>query len=352
MKPAADILIVDDEPMVIESIRELLELETDYRILSAATPMKALALLDQTPVQVIITDFLMPEMNGIDFLLEARRKIPDITAIIITGYADKTNAIRAINEVGIYHYIEKPWDNDALLIIIKNAMERGGLLAELRRKYIEIRDAYVRTIFRLATTSEMFDDDTFCHVLRIARISRKLAELSGADARYCFNIQYASMMHDVGKIGVSKEILNKNGRLTTEEFQAVKRHPDIGAYILRHPENDLMEMAHEIALHHHEKMAGEGYPQGLKDDEIPKSAKIVAIADVFDALMSQRPYKPAFPPEKVRQIFEQERGRHFDPGLTDLFIENFDTFVRIYQDTANLASNNLSDILFRLTETI
>jgi len=343
---SADILILDDEPMIIDSIRDLVELETPYRIVTASSPVKALNLLAQTRVQVIITDFLMPEMNGIDFLVQAKSSIPDITAILITGYADKSNAIRAINEVGIYYYIEKPWDNDALLMIVKNAMERGNLLAEIRRKYIQIRDAYVGTIFRLSTASELFDDDTFSHVLRIARLSRRLAELSGENEEYCFSIQYASMMHDVGKIGVPKEILNKKGKLTKEEFEAVKKHPEIGAYILRKPENTLMEMARDIALYHHEKMSGEGYPGGLKNGEIPKAAKIAAITDVFDALMSERPYKPAFAPEKVRAILAEESGTHFDPELAELFLRHFDEFVKIYNDTAYIETSQLSGILF------
>jgi len=343
---SADILILDDEAMIIDSIRDLLELETGYRILTATSPLKALHMLEHTRVQVIVTDFLMPEMNGIDFLVQAKSRIPDITAILITGYADKSNAIRAINEVGIYYYIEKPWDNDALLMIVKNAMERGNLLADIRKKYAQIRDAYIGTIFRLATTSEMFDDDTFSHVLRIARLSRKLAELSGENEEYCFNIQYASMMHDVGKIGVPKEILNKKGKLTKEEFEAVKKHPEIGAHILRKPENSLMQMALDIALCHHEKISGKGYPKGLKNGEIPKAAKIAAITDVFDALLSERPYKPAFAPEKVRAIFMEESGSHFDPELTGLFLDHFDEFLKIYNDTAYIETADLSRLLF------
>ena len=231
-------------------------------------------------------------------------------------------------------------------MIVKNAMERGDLLADIRKKYTQIRDAYIGTIFRLATTSEIFDDDTFSHVLRIARLSRKLAEISGENEEYCFSIQYASMMHDVGKIGIPKELLNKKGALTKEEFENVKKHPVIGAHILRKPENRLMQMAHDIALCHHEKMNGEGYPSGLKKEEIPKAAKIAAIADVFDALMSQRPYKPAFEPEKVRQIFMEESGRQFDSELTGLLIKHFDEFVKIYRDTSYIETSELSDILF------
>ncbi len=344
----AGILIVDDESMIVDSIRDLIEFGSDYEVFAATSPFDALKILDQKSVHVIISDFLMPEMNGIEFLLEAKKKVPSASLILITGYADKESALRAINEVGIYSYMEKPWDNEALLLTIKNAVERGTLLLQLQKSLRETRRAYVAAIYRLATTSEMFDDDTFSHVLRIARLSEKLAELSGEDRDFCFNIKYASMMHDVGKIGVPKEILNKKGKLSDEEFDIVKKHPLVGSLILKNPENPLMEMAREIALFHHEKYDGKGYTQGLKGETIPKSARIVAVADVFDALLSERPYKPPFPPEKVRAIFSGEKGRHFDPELSGILLDNFDLFLQIYHDTSRIETENLSDILFHI----
>ena len=345
----ATILILDDEPSVVKGIQDLIEFETDYHVIPATSPYEALELFNKNDVHVILTDFLMPGMNGIEFLIEAKKKEKSLitTMIILTGYADKENAIKAINEVGIYQYIEKPWDNDELLIILKNAVERGDLLTELRRKYKEIREAYIGTIYRLATTSEMFEEDTFSHVLRISLVSQKLAELSGEDEEYCHNIKYASMMHDVGKIGVPKELLTKRGKLNPAEYEVIKQHSEIGSHILRNPENQLIDMAFDIALFHHEKYNGKGYPKRINDGKIPKAARIVAIADVFDALLSERPYKPPYSPEKVREIVKDGKGIHFDPELSKIFLENFDTFVKIFNDISSIEKEDLSRVLFR-----
>jgi len=344
---ASGILILDDEQMVVENIRDLIELETDYKTYSATNPYKALEILDQNDINLIITDFLMPEMNGIEFLLEAKKRNAESTSIILTGYADKENAIKAINDVGIYQYIEKPWNNDDLLIIIQNAVERGDLLTEIKHKYEQIQQAYLETIYRLAITAEIFDDNTYSHILRISHFSEKLAKLSNQDDTYCSNIKYASMMHDVGKIGVPRDILQKNGKLLSEEFEIIKKHPEVGGRILKNASNQLLKMAYEISLFHHEKWNGKGYVEGFTGDEIPKSARIVAIVDVLDALLSERPYKKPFPPEKVKEIFQKDKGMHFDPKLTDLLLSHFDEFIDIFNEISSMKQETVFDILFR-----
>jgi len=343
----AGILVIDDEQMVVDNIQDLIELETDYKVYSETNPYKALEILDQNDINLIITDFLMPEMNGIEFLIDAKKKNPNVTSIILTGYADKENAIKAINDVGIYQYLEKPWDNDDLLIIIQNAVERGDLLSEISHKYEEIQKAYLETIYRLAITAEIFDENTYSHILRISYFSKKLAELNNQDEKYCNNIQYASMMHDVGKIGIPKEILQKQGKLDIEEFEMIKKHPKIGGRILENASNPLLKMAYEISIFHHEKWNGKGYIEGLTGDKIPKAARIVAIVDVFDALLSARPYKKAFSPEKVKEIFQKDRDIHFDPELTDLLLNNFDDFLDIFNEISSMKYEMVIDILFR-----
>ncbi|MBI9090534.1 MAG: response regulator [Desulfobacterium sp.] len=346
MKPSR-ILLLDDEKMVVDNIQDLIELETDHKVFPETSPFDALVTLDKNKVDLIITDFLMPEMNGIDFLIQAQKKDSDSTSIILTGYADKENAIRAINEVGIYQYIEKPWNNDDLLITIQNAVERGNLITELKQQYNEIQQAYLEIIYRLTITAEYFEMNTYTHILRISHFSKKLAELSHKDETYCNNIKYASMMHDVGKIGIPKEILQKPGKLTKEEFEIVKKHPNIGGRILRNATNKLMEMAREISIFHHEKWNGKGYLQGILGDNIPESARIVAIADVFDALLSERPYKTAMAPERVKKIFQKDRGTHFDPGLTDLLLNNFDQFIDIYNKISTMDQEEVLSSLFK-----
>ncbi|MCP4727528.1 MAG: HD domain-containing protein, partial [bacterium] len=328
--------------------RSFLELETEFNVLTSTSPVKALEILGQNDIEVIITDYLMPVMNGIEFLLEVKKREIESTFIILTGYADKENAIKAINEVGIYYYVEKPWDNEDLLIIIKNAIERMDLLNEIQKKYDELNKAYISTIYRLTTASEMFDEDTYGHILRISLISEKLAELTGENEEYCSNIKFASMMHDIGKIGIPKELLTKKGKLEPEEFNIIKDHSHIGAVILKNPENQLLEMAKDIAYHHHENWDGKGYPKGLVKESIPKSARIVAIADVFDALLSKRSYKPSLPKEEVLKIIQEETGRQFDDSIADIFLENFDMFIQIYKDVSAMDRNDIADNLFQL----
>jgi len=346
MSADINVLLVDDEEMVLNSIRGFFELETDYNLFTSTNPTEAISILVDTPMNVIISDYLMPDMNGIEFLIEAKNKQPKATRIMLTGYADKENAIRAINEADIYQYIEKPWDNDQLLIVIKNAIERTDLLAEIQQKYEEIRKAYVGTIFRLAAASEMFDEGTYSHLMRISRFSEKLAVLSGEDGEFCYNIRYASIMHDVGKVGVPRRLLTINGRLETDEFSKIKLHADIGSVILRNPENMLLEMANQIAHYHHERWNGNGYPEGLKGEEIPKAARITAIVDVFDALMSERPYKPPYDAERVRKIIGEEAGEHFEPKLAALFLEHFEEFVDIYRQISSLDRDEMNRLLF------
>ncbi|MBN1292310.1 MAG: response regulator [Candidatus Latescibacteria bacterium] len=346
---AVSILLLDDEKMVVDSLRNLIELETEYITFAETSPFKALEILDNHMINVIVTDYLMPGMDGIEFLLEAKKKITQATTIILTGYAGKENAVHAINEIGIYHYVEKPWDNDELLIIIKNAVERGDLLTEISNKYKELKEAYVGTIYRLATAAEAYDDSTFTHVLRISLFSSELARLSGENEDFCHTIKYASMMHDIGKIGIPLDILNKEDSLTVDEYKIVQKHTENGAVILRNPENSLLKMAHDIALNHHEQWNGEGYPKGLHGDSIPKSARIVAVADMFDALLSERSYKPNFLPGKVRGIIETEKGWHLDPVITGILLDNYEAFTKIYDDLSIIEGEDLSKILFNIS---
>lgn len=342
----SNILLLDDEPAVVESIRDLMELETDYRVFIATRPLEALGIIKRKSIDVVVTDFLMPEMNGIDFLIKAKKIKENLTSIILTGYADKENAIRAINEVGIYYYIEKPWDNDDLLLIIKNAVERKDLLGEIKLKYNELQQAYIETIYRLAIIAEIFDKDTYGHVLRISLFSEKMARLSGESPEFRHHIKYASIMHDVGKIGVPKEVLQKKGKLDQTEFDIIKQHAEIGFHIMEDSDHEPMQMAQDITRYHHEHWNGHGYPTGLQAHEIPKSARIVSIVDVFDALLSRRPYKPPVAREEVRAFFKADKGRQFDPALTKILLDNFDDFIVIYEEVSQMDKDEFNAILF------
>jgi len=200
---------------------------------------------------------------------------------------------------------------------------------EIKSAHQELHKAYLDTIHRLVLAAEYKDEDTGNHIRRMSRYSALIAEKLGLPAKEIQNILYAAPMHDVGKIGIPDSILIKPGKLTDEEFDIMKTHTTIGAKILAGSKAEILQIAGEIALSHHEKWNGKGYPQGLAGYNIPLTARIVGLADVFDALTSRRPYKDPFPVEVAVDIIKKERGEHFDPEIVDVFLENVDDVLKI-----------------------
>ena len=213
-----------------------------------------------------------------------------------------------------------------LHVINKNLRQK---VAELAKAKKNISNAYKGTINRLVLASEHKDNETGNHILRMGRYCVCIAKLYGFDSEMLEEIELAAPMHDVGKIGIKDSILFKNGKLTNEEFDEMKKHTIIGADILKDPDSPILECARQIALYHHEKWNGRGYPHGLKGEEIPIQARIVAISDTFDALTSKRPYKTPYPIDVSCSIIEKGRGEDFDPALVDIFLGNIDKFVTI-----------------------
>jgi response regulator RpfG family c-di-GMP phosphodiesterase len=204
----------------------------------------------------------------------------------------------------------------------------------------QLNKAYLQTIFRLAMAAEYRDDDTGEHVQRVSRTSALIAEAMGLPQNEVELIQYASPMHDIGKIGIPDAVLRKPGRFTAEERRIMEQHANIGAEILHDPENDLLRMARDIATSHHEKWDGSGYPNGLSGPDIPLVGRIVALADVFDALVSKRCYKDAMALEKACEIVHAESGRHFDPDVVAAFDAAGEDIRRIYEPTIAAADSD------------
>lgn len=200
---------------------------------------------------------------------------------------------------------------------------------ELKTAHQELHKAYLGTIHRLVLAAEYKDEDTGDHIKRMSRYSALIAEKLGLSAKEVQNIRYAAPMHDVGEIGIPDSILIKPGKLTDEEFDIIKTHTTIGAKILAGSKSEILQTAGKIALFHHEKWNGKGYPRGLSGDTIPLAARIVGLVDVFDALTSKRPYKRPFPVEFALDIIKKERGQHFDPDVVDVFFENMDEILKI-----------------------
>ncbi len=193
----------------------------------------------------------------------------------------------------------------------------------------KLRQSYIETIMRLSIAAEYRDDDTGNHIKRISRFSEILAKKLGLSEKQIYSIKYGSPMHDVGKIGIRDSVLKKPGKLTNEEFDEIKTHTIIGARILSGSEADILKVSERIAISHHEKFDGSGYPYGLRGDEIPLEGRIVAVADVFDALTSKRCYKPAFSIEKSVDIIKSGKCQHFDPDIVDVFLDSVDEFAEI-----------------------
>ena len=216
---------------------------------------------------------------------------------------------------------------------------------DLNKTVKELQGAYLDTINRLVLAAEYKDEDTGDHIVRMSRYSAFIAEKLGLPAREVQNIRYAAPMHDVGKIGIPDNILMKPAKLTDEEFDFMKTHTNIGAKILAKSKAEILRLAWQIAISHHEKWNGRGYPQGFSVDKIPIAGRIVGLADVFDALTSKRPYKVPYPIEVAVDIIKKERGEHFDPDVADIFLENIDEFLKIKKEVGSAEDVSLTDFV-------
>lgn len=213
--------------------------------------------------------------------------------------------------------------------MFKFAEDLNQTYQELKQAHLEMEQGYLDTIHRLSLAAEYKDEDTGDHIVRMSRYCSKFADVLDFTERQVRNMRYASPMHDIGKIGIPDHILLKKGRLTKEEFNVIKSHTIIGAKILSRSRAEILQVAEQIALSHHEQWDGRGYPLGLAGEAIPIEARIVAFTDTFDALTSRRPYKEPYPMDTVLEILKRERGAHFDPEMVDVFFENLEYFLQI-----------------------
>jgi len=229
--------------------------------------------------------------------------------------------------------------------LVKFAGDLNKTFYELKSTHKELQEAYLDTIHRLVLAAEYKDEDTGDHIVRMSRYSALLAEKLSLPPKEVENIRYAAPMHDIGKIGIPDNILMKPGKLTDQEFEFMKTHTNIGAKILARSKADILRLAHQIAISHHEKWNGRGYPQGISGTKIAIAGRIVGLADVFDALTSKRPYKDPYPLEVACDIIKKENGQHFDPELVDIFMENIDEFVKIKEEVGTAEDVSLANFI-------
>lgn len=337
------ILIIDDEIMITSTLSTLIQIMLDYEVFTFNDPKVLIesGLLDDVKIDLVISDFIMPNMNGLDLLSLIKQKQPHIVPILLTGYSDKDSAIKSINELGLYYYLEKPWDNNELIKVIQNGIEKAALESEiksniiviekknheitrlydlLRRDYDREMDNVLEFVISLSNLVEAKDAYTDNHTRRVADLALALGKGKGLDDESLRTLEIGAMIHDIGKVSTPESILNKPGALTKEEFEIMKGHPEAGARIIK-PLSALEKPA-QLVLLHHEKLDGSGYPFGLKGDAIDIETRIVTIADIFDALYTDRPYRKGMTMETTLDILDKDAAAgKLDQSLVDLLKE-------------------------------
>ncbi len=305
------LLVVDDDPINLQVLRHVLQ--ADYRLLFATDGERAIALARQQLPDLILLDVMMPGMTGheVCLTLKADPSTAAIPIIFVTALNDSQDEARGL-DIGAVDYITKP-----ISAVVVGARVRTHLsLVRLE----ELRETRLQIVQRLGRAAEYKDNETGLHVIRMSHYSRRLALAAGFSEAWADDLLGAAPMHDVGKIGIPDAVLRKPGPLDDAEWAIMRRHPEIGAEIIGEHPSGLLRMARTIALAHHEKWDGSGYPANLEGEQIPIEARIVAVADVFDALTTRRPYKSAWPVEQALEHIQAQAGRHFDPALVEKFV--------------------------------
>lgn len=336
-----NIAIVDDNPTNIALVQAVVKNIAGIAARNFLEPREALAWCRDNDLDLLIVDYMMPGLNGIDFITQLRAAPgrAEMPILMVTANPDKKVLYRAL-EAGATDFLHKPLDTAELNARVRNMLairrshlalagRAAELAEEVRKATAEILERERETIARLARAAEYRDPETGAHILRMAHVSRIVTEELTGDAAFAQRIFEAAPMHDVGKLGTPDHILLKPGKLTPDEFAIMKGHAEIGWSILKGSASPILQFAAEIARSHHEKFDGSGYPQGLAGEAIPLAGRIVAVADVFDALTSARPYKPAWEKERAIAYMREGAGRHFDPACVAAFLARLDEILEI-----------------------
>ncbi len=340
------ILIADDDPVLRKYLSAVLE-KQDYQYATATNGIEAIEKVETDRPDLILLDVMMPEMDGLE-ACEKLKKNPStrhIPIVLITGSTDREVRIRGLS-AGANDFLTKPIDRPELIVRIRNLLRikefedflsnhNEMLKREVEEKTGQIREGYIDTIIRLTTVAEYKDEETAAHIRRVGHYCQHMAKHLGWPKEDQETILYASPMHDIGKVGIPLEILLKSSKLTPEEFALVKTHTLIGADILHDSKSKYLRMAEIIALTHHERWDGSGYPRGLRGEEIPLAGRIMNIVDQYDALRSRRPYKPSLDHDVAVKIIVKGDGKtspdHFDPNLRKAFVELVPVFKDIFE---------------------
>jgi putative two-component system response regulator len=330
----SNILIIDDEAANVKLLERILETAGYKNITSSQDPNDTVALFKEKNSDLILLDLNMPKLDGYAVMAKLN-EIEGITLppiLVLTAQHMQSFRQRALDS-GAIDYVTKPFDANELLSRVRNLLEvqmahkfmrnQNEILEQKVFKRTQaLNETRLQVVRCLGRAAEYRDEETGLHIIRMSKMAVILARASGMDEEQCDLLLNAAPMHDIGKIGIPDHILLKPGRFEPDEWALMQQHAQIGADILSEDTSDLMKMAHDIALTHHEKWNGEGYPNNLKGDEIPLVGRLCAISDVFDALTSKRPYKKAWSVDDAVKLILSESGKHFDPKLVNLFVEN------------------------------
>jgi len=311
MHERASVLFVDDEQNVLNALRRLF-IDQEVEVITVTEPIKGLEILKERNISVVVSDNLMPGISGIEFLERAKAIAPDTVRIMLTAHANVQSAMAAINKGEVLKFIVKPWNDEELKDIVANSIH-GHRMAQALKK----ADEYA--LYSLAQTIELKDPYTRGHCDRVAKYALSLAEALGLDETLKKNIKHGSWLHDCGKIGVPEAVLNYNGPLMPEQTAVIEKHPNWGAEVARLAH--LPKAVVNIILCHHERYDGTGYPMGLEGDAIPIEARVVSVADMYDALTSDRPYRWGVDLRKAVEVLLSCRGSQLDPVIVNTFIK-------------------------------
>jgi putative two-component system response regulator len=352
----AKIMVIDDSKLERKLLAAFLKPQ-NYEIIEADGGPHSIELVRAHRPDLVLLDLILDGITGLEICTQLKKdeELRLIPVVMVTAYGDKQSRVKGL-EAGADDFLIKPVDRAELVARVKSSLkvkayheyarlkdyyhnlelavrektsQLENALKQIKEANVSLTQAYLDTLYRLSIAAEYRDDDTAGHIKRISHYSLAISRSLGLPSALCEMISQASPLHDVGKIGIPDKVLLKPCKLTWDEWQIMKQHTIIGANILAGSDNKLLQIAEQIALSHHEKFDGSGYPYGLAGQKIPLTSRIVTLADVFDALTSKRIYKPIFSVSEAVKIIKDSTGSHFDPEITNAFFKVFDDILSI-----------------------